>query len=43
MDNKIILSALYKEEEIIHETDEVLTFQDNILYWNLQITEFIAA
>lgn len=41
MDNKII-SALDKEEEIIHETDEALTFQDNILYWNLQITEFIA-
>ena len=41
MDNKII-SALDKEEEIIHETDEALTFPDNILYWNLQITEFIA-
>ena len=41
MDNKII-NALDKEEEVIHETDEALTFQDNILYWKLQITEFIA-
>ena len=41
MDNKII-STLDKEEEIIHETDEALAFQDNILYWTLQITEFTA-
>ena len=41
LDNKII-NALDQEEEIIHETDEVLTFQDNILYWNPQITECLA-
>lgn len=41
MDNKII-SALDKEEEITRETEEALTFQDSILYWDLKITEFIA-
>ena len=29
MDNKVI-NALDKEEEIMHERDEALTFQDNI-------------
>ena len=40
MDNKVI-NALDKEEEIMHERDEALTFQDNILYWNLQIKNLL--
>lgn len=37
--NSVILNALGKEEDINKETDQALTFQDNIHYWNLRIAE----
>ena len=36
-----ILKALEMDEEISEETDQTLTFQDDIHYWIVKIKEFI--
>ena len=36
-----ILNALGKDEEKSEETDQALTFQDDIYYWVLKIKEFV--
>ena len=40
MDSRI-LNALGTDEEISEETDQALTFQDDIYYWILKIKEFV--
>ena len=39
--DSVILNALEKDEDISEETDQALTFQDDIHYWILKIKEFV--